>query len=39
MTFNGVRAAIFRYFSVFVYDVVVNNQFQKLLLIAYYHIK
>jgi len=41
MTLNGVMAAILRYFSELVYDVVVKQlpQFQNLLLIVYGHIK
>jgi len=41
MTFNGVMAVILRYFTEFVYDVVVKqlHRFQNLLLIVYDHIK
>jgi len=42
MTLNGVMALILRYFTKFVYDVVVNQigipRFQNLLLIVYDHI-
>jgi len=39
MTLNGVVALILRYFSEFVYDVVVKQlpRFQNLLLIVYDH--
>jgi len=41
MTLNGVMAAILRYFTEIVYDVVVKQLpgFQNLLLIVYNHIK
>jgi len=40
MTLNGVMALILRYFTEFVYDVVVKQlpRFQNLLLIVYDHI-
>jgi len=40
MTLNGVMALILRYFTEFVYDVVVKQlpQFQNLLLIVYNYI-
>jgi len=42
MTLNGVMAVILRYFTEFVYDVVVKQlglpRFQNLLLIVYDHI-
>jgi len=42
MTLNGVTALILRYFTEFVYDVVVKQltlrRFQNLLLIVYDHI-
>ena len=39
MTLNGVMAVILRYFTEFVYDVVVKQlpRFQNLLLIVYDH--
>jgi len=41
VTLNGVMAVILRYFSEFVYDVVVKQlpRFQNVLLIVYDHIK
>jgi len=41
MTLNGVMALILRYFTEFVYDVVVKQlvRFQNLLLIVYDHTK
>jgi len=40
MTLNGVMALILRYFTEFVYDVVIKQlpRFQNLLLIVYDHI-
>jgi len=40
MTLNGVMAAILRYFTELVYDVIVKQlpRFQNLLLIVYDHI-
>ena len=40
MTLNGVMAFILRYFTEFVYDVVIKQlaRFQNLLLIVYDHI-
>jgi len=38
MTFNGVMAFILRYFTKFVYNVVVKQLPQSLLLIVYDHI-
>ena len=40
MTVNGVLAVILRYFTEFVYDVVVKQltRFKNLLLIVYHHI-
>jgi len=41
MTLNGVMAVILRYFTEFVYDVLVKQLpwFQNILLIVYDHIK